>query len=84
MEEIDVAEGCEAAGRTIGEVRGTTMVAAVRSTDGQVHPQPGSDTVLRPGDVLVAMGTTEALKKLESLFVPKPAGATGSVLGDLG
>jgi voltage-gated potassium channel len=84
MEEIDVAEGCEAAGRTIGEVRGTTTVAAVRTADGTVHPQPGADTVLRPGDVLVAMGTVEALKKLESLFVPRPAGATGSVLGDLG
>ncbi len=84
MEEIDVSEGCEAAGRTIGEVRGTTTVAAIRSADGKVHPQPGSHTVLQPGDVLVAMGTTEALKKLESLFVPKPAGTADSILGDLG
>jgi voltage-gated potassium channel len=84
MEEINVSEGCEAAGRTIGEVRGTTTVAAVRGSDGKVHPQPSSDTVLRAGDVLVAMGTMEALKKLESLFVPRPAGQTGTVLGDLG
>jgi voltage-gated potassium channel len=84
MEEIDVAEGCEAAGRTIGEVRGTTTVAAVRGSDGKVHPQPSADTVLHAGDVLVAMGTVEALKKLESLFVPRPAGESGTVLGDLG
>jgi voltage-gated potassium channel len=76
MEEIDVTEGCQAAGQTIGDVRGTTTVAAVRSADGQVHPQPSSDTVLRAGDVVVAMGTVEALRKLESLFVPSRPQAT--------
>jgi len=84
MEEIDVSEGCEGAGKTIAEVRGTTTIAAVRGTDGMVHPQPSSDTVLQSGDVLVAMGTTDALKKLESMFVPRRAGQTGNVLGDLG
>jgi voltage-gated potassium channel len=84
MEEIDVTEGCEAAGKTIGEVRGTTTIAAVRGTDGMVHPQPASDTVLRSGDVVIAMGTVDALKKLEALFVPRPAGQVGTVLGDLG
>ncbi|HEX3561732.1 MAG TPA: TrkA family potassium uptake protein [Solirubrobacterales bacterium] len=81
MEEIDVSEGCEGAGKTIAEVRGTTTIAAVRGTDGMVHPQPSSDTVLHSGDVLVAMGTTDALKKLESMFVPRRAGQTGTVLG---
>jgi K+/H+ antiporter YhaU regulatory subunit KhtT len=49
-----------------------------------VHPQPASDTVLRSGDVVIAMGTVDALKKLEALFVPRPAGQVGTVLGDLG
>jgi voltage-gated potassium channel len=84
MEEIDVTEGCEAAGKTIAEVRGTTTIAAVRGTDGTVHPQPASSTVLRSGDVVVAMGTVDALKKLESLFVPRPAGQVSTILGDLG
>ena len=84
MEEIDVAQGCEAAGRTIGEVRGTTTIAALRGNDGQVHPQPPSDTVLQPGDVLVAMGTVDALKKLEKMFVPRPDAADPSALGDPG
>ncbi len=84
MEEIDVTEGCEAEGRTIGQVRGTTSIAALRNADGKVHPQPPSDTVLRAGDVLVAMGTVDALKKLEAMFVPGPARQAGSVLGDLG
>jgi voltage-gated potassium channel len=84
MEEIDVTEGCEAAGRKIAEVAGTTTVAAIRSSDGKVHPQPSPDTVLRAGDVVVAMGTVEALKKLESMFVPGSARPGGAVLGDLG
>jgi voltage-gated potassium channel len=70
MEEIDVTEGCEAVGKTIGEVRGTTTIAALRRSDGAVHPQPPGDTELRPGDVLVAMGTVDALGKLESMFAP--------------
>jgi len=84
MEEIDVSEGCEAEGMTIGQVRGTTSIAALRNTDGQVHPQPSSDMVLRAGDVLVAMGTVDALRKLEAMFVPGAARKSGSVLGDLG
>src|SRR5262245_15274479 len=70
MEEIDVTEGCDGEGKSIGEVRGTTTVAAVRRADGAVHPQPPSDTVLRAGDVLIAMGTVDALGRLEKLFVP--------------
>jgi voltage-gated potassium channel len=84
MEEIDVTQGCEAAGKTIAEVRGSTTIAAVRSADGKVHPQPSSDTVLGPGDVVVAMGTVDALKELEPLFVPGTAKEAGTVLGDLG
>jgi voltage-gated potassium channel len=73
MEEIDVTEGCEGEGKSIAEVRGTTVIAALRRADGSVHPQPPSDTVLRAGDVLVAMGTVDALSRLESMFAPKRA-----------
>jgi voltage-gated potassium channel len=81
MEEIDVSEGCAGEGKTIGEIRGTTTVAAVRKGDGSVAPQPPLDTVLRAGDVLVAMGTTEALRKLESMFAPTRPGTTTSATG---
>ncbi|HEX5820915.1 MAG TPA: NAD-binding protein [Solirubrobacterales bacterium] len=84
MEEIDVSEGCQAEGMTVGQVRGTTSIAALRNTDGKVHPQPSSDAVLRAGDVLVAMGTVEALRKLEAMFVRGTARKSGSVLGDVG
>jgi voltage-gated potassium channel len=73
MEEIDVTEGCEGEGKSIAEVRGTTVIAALRRADGGVHPQPPADTVLGAGDVLVAMGTVDALSRLESMFAPKRA-----------
>jgi voltage-gated potassium channel len=76
MEEIDVSEGCAGEGKTIGEVRGTTTIAAVRDADGRVSPQPPVDRVLSAGDVLVAMGTTDALKRLESMFAPTRPGTT--------
>ncbi len=78
MEEIDVSEGCAGEGKAIGEVRGTTTIAALRSADGRVSPQPPSSTVLQKGDVLIAMGTTEALKKLESMFAPTRPGTSTS------
>jgi K+/H+ antiporter YhaU regulatory subunit KhtT len=65
-------------GKTIGEIRGTTTIAAVRDADGRVSPQPPVDTVLNAGDVLVAMGTTDALKRLEAMFTPTRPGTTVS------
>lgn len=70
MEEIEVTPGCEGAGKRIGEVKGGTTIAALRSAGGQVQPQPAAETKLRPGDVLVAMGTVESLRQLEQLFAP--------------
>ncbi len=73
MEEIEVTVGCEAAGQTLEEVRGSSVIVALRRPDGAVHPQPPADTVLRDGDVLVAMGETSALERLEGLMAPTPA-----------
>src|SRR5262245_44294002 len=71
MEEIEVTDGCEAAGKTIADVRGTSVIAALRRDD-NVEPQPPSSTKLQPGDVVVAMGTVDALQRLEKLFAPAP------------
>ena len=76
MEEIEVTEGCEAEGKRIADIRGTTAVAALRRADGKVQPQPPSSTVLGAGDVLVAMGTVESLQRLETLFTPRRAETT--------
>lgn len=69
MEEIEVTVGCAAAGRTIDEIRGDATVVAVRR-DGRIEPQPAGDTVLRNGDVVVAIGDTSALENLETQLAP--------------
>jgi voltage-gated potassium channel len=73
MEEIEVTVGCEAAGRTLEEVRGSSTIVALRHPDGVVEPQPPAGTVLRHGDVLIAMGETRALERLEGLMAPAAA-----------
>jgi voltage-gated potassium channel len=74
MEEIEVTVGCEAAGQTLEAVRGSSVIVALRSPDGTVRPQPPAETVLRNGDVLVAMGETNALERLEGMMAPAAAG----------
>ena len=69
MEEIEVTIGCEAAGRTVEDIRGASTIVALRR-DGAVAPQPAPGTVLRDGDVVVAIGETAALEKLETRLAP--------------
>jgi voltage-gated potassium channel len=68
LEEIEIAHGCAGEGRSVADVRGSAIVAAVRRADGIVLPQPPDDAVLAAGDVLVAMGTSAAMERLELLF----------------
>ncbi len=70
MEEIDVPSVCEGVGRTVEEIRGGSMIVALRRADGRLDPQPPSTTVINAGDILVALGTPDALDRLESLFQP--------------
>jgi Trk K+ transport system NAD-binding subunit len=68
MEEIDVPPSCEGVGQTIEQVRGDSVVVAVRHTDGRLEPQPPPDSEIKAGDMLVAIGTPAALERLETLF----------------
>jgi voltage-gated potassium channel len=69
LEEIEVTKGCSGSGRKIEDVRGGSIIVAVRR-DGTLLPQPPIETQLEPGDVLVAMGTTSAMNQLERVFAP--------------
>jgi voltage-gated potassium channel len=69
MEEIQVAEDCEGAGKALGDVRGGSLIVGLRR-DGAFQPQPPGDTILCPGDVIVAMGTPRTMDRLEKLFAP--------------
>lgn len=76
MEEIEVTVGCAGSGRTLEEVRGGSVVAALRHPDGTIDTQPPDDAVLREGDVLVAMGETKGLEDLEALLARPPVRPT--------
>ncbi len=75
MEEIDVPASCAAVGCTIEEVRGDAVIVAVRRSEGGLEPQPAPDSVVRAGDMLVAIGRPEALTALEAQFERSAAGA---------
>jgi voltage-gated potassium channel len=70
MEEIEVSPSCEGVGKTIEQVRGDSVIVAVRHTDGRFEPQPAADSVVESGDMLVAIGRPGALERLEALFQP--------------
>jgi voltage-gated potassium channel len=68
LEEITVQRGSAGASRTVGDVRGGSFIVGVRHADGSFQPQPAAETVLREGDVVMAIGTPRTLERLEGLF----------------
>src|SRR3954447_19663545 len=66
MEEIEVVAGCAGAGQTIGDIRGGAYIVGLKHAGGAFQPQPQSETVLAPGDVIMAMGTPRTMDRLET------------------
>jgi voltage-gated potassium channel len=75
VEEIEVGAACSGAGRTIDDVRGRSVIVALRRPDGKLEAQPAPGTVINTGDHLVALGTPDALERLEDVFQPSSAGS---------
>jgi voltage-gated potassium channel len=73
MEEIVVTPPCEGEGKTIEAVRGQSVIVALRRQGGQLEAQPAPDTVIGGGDMLVALGPSDALERLEGIFQPEGA-----------
>jgi voltage-gated potassium channel len=73
MEEIDVPSTCEGCGKTIAEVRGSSVVVALRRRDGGLEAQPSPDAVINPGDMIIAIGPPDAVEQLEGIFQPSAA-----------
>lgn len=73
MEEIQVTTGCTGVGKTVGDIRGGAYIVGVRQVAGGFLPQPAPETVLCPGDVIMAMGTPRTMDRLETLFAPAHA-----------
>jgi voltage-gated potassium channel len=74
MEEIEVSSECAGAGRTIEDVRGGSVIVALRRADGRLEPQPAPSAVIGVGDHVIALGTPDSLGRLEGIF--QPAGAS--------
>ncbi len=70
IEEIEVSPRSEGVGKTISDVRGRSVIVALRRSDGQLEPQPPPESTLQAGDGLVALGTPNALERLENVFQP--------------
>jgi voltage-gated potassium channel len=68
LEEIVVMAGCEGEGKTIGDVRGGSFIVGVRGAEGSFTAQPPAERVLAAGDVVMALGTTRTMERLEALF----------------
>ena len=73
LEEIEVVRGSPGEGQTIGDVRGGAIIVGIREAAGEFHPQPAAETVIRAGDVVVAMGTLRTMDRLEMLFAARSA-----------
>ena len=73
MEEVEVSPACGGVGLTVDEVRGSSVIVALQRPDGRLEAQPSPDTVISSGDKLVALGTPDALERLESFTQPERA-----------
>lgn len=75
FEEILVDARCGPCGKSIGELRVRqatgALVIALRKADGTFDPTPDASAVLEAGDVLIGVGTTEEMARLEALFAPR-------------
>ena len=77
FEEIVVSRNCEPCGKSIRELRirdaTGALVVAIRRTNGSLEVTPSPDLVFEAGDVLIGVGTTEEMARLEALFEPREA-----------
>jgi voltage-gated potassium channel len=77
FEEIEVKETCREAGKTIRELRireaTGAMIVALRKRDGTFDTTPTPEAALEAGDVMIAAGTPDELRRLEELFAPTEA-----------
>jgi voltage-gated potassium channel len=80
FEEIEVQESSGQSGRSIRELRVRretgALIVALRKRDGSFDTTPDPDETLDIGDVMIAVGTAEELRRLEELFAPREAVAT--------
>ena len=70
VEQIEVPEVCAGVGHSVAQVRGRSVIVALRRRDGTLEPRPSPEAVIDAGDTLIALGSPPALDELESFFQP--------------
>jgi len=77
LEEIESTSSCPRGGQSIRDLRVRdetgAIIVALRKHDGTFDTTPSPDARLEVGDVLISVGTTEELQKLEDYFAPQEA-----------
>jgi voltage-gated potassium channel len=77
FEEIGVTDDCAAAGKSIADLhireRTGALIIALRKRDGTFDTTPDPEAVMDAGDVMIAVGTAEELRRLEGLVAPREA-----------
>ena len=71
MQELEIAEHSSLAGSTLREAnlrqRAGVLVLALRGDDGTFNTNPDPDTVLHARNVIIAVGTVDALERLDEV-----------------
>lgn len=71
MQELEIAEHSGLAGSTLREAnlrqRAGVLVLALRGDDGSFNTNPDPDTVLHARNVIIAVGTVDALERLDEV-----------------
>lgn len=69
--ELTVVADSSGAGHSISVLRGGAFVVGLRRATGAFLPLPPGETVLRPGDTVMALGTPATLARIEQLLVTR-------------
>ena len=74
FEEVEVTENSAQAGRSIRDLRVRretgAVIVALRKHDGTLDTTPDPDETLQVGDVMIVVGSADALRRIEELFAP--------------
>jgi len=75
FEELVVSSDCVPCGKSIEELRiqdvTGALVVAIRKADGGFEVTPSPDALFEAGDIVIGVGTTDEMAKLEALFAPR-------------
>jgi voltage-gated potassium channel len=77
LEEIEVTAASGRAGKSLRDLqvreRTGAIIVALRKRDGTFDTTPEPDVVFEEGDVMIGVGTSDEIRRLEELFAPQEA-----------